>query len=478
MSGRKTLKQILMSLLGGVLLLSACGQTSPIIQTAPVPAVDKATAAPSPIPTNTSTPVPTETPTATITPLPTVPTFTPTFDVSTIVTVTSAPKAECPTENLQKKFVFDRTTYDPNFSKKFLDFLNSGGSRRSVVTAYQQAYRWADNSVIQEKDVTGDKVPELLFTESGFFSIYMCNHGQYKIKVLLAETYHFTQPIIVEIQDLNHDGPVEIIAMEGDERVRIVSVFEWDGNDFKVLNPTFNTMYGPSRVETLDINGDGILEVIFKQAIPIWSEYYEGLPWRKEKRIFTWDGQRFSLSGIELDSPEYRFQAIQDGDVAASQNDFSKALRLYQEAMNNNGLRSFSPEIRQNLRAILESQIGPNPSPSPTPYPSDATEYPKLATYAYFRIMLLQFVQGNEAEAETAYKTLQQKFSNDPYAHPYVEMATAFWNAYESTHKMYDGCAAAIQYAAEHPEILTHLGSDYHGSQSRIYVPADVCPFR
>ncbi|HEX9387848.1 MAG TPA: hypothetical protein VF918_16110, partial [Anaerolineales bacterium] len=60
----------------------------------------------------------------------------------------------------------------------------------------------------------------------------------------------------------------------------------------------------------------------------------------------------------------------------------------------------------------------------------------------------------------------------------YVEMATAFWDAYQSTHKMYDGCAAAIQYAVEHPEILIPLGSDYHGSQSHTYVPADVCPFR
>jgi hypothetical protein len=73
---------------------------------------------------------------------------------------------------------------------------------------------------------------------------------------------------------------------------------------------------------------------------------------------------------------------------------------------------------------------------------------------------------------------LQKKFGSDQYGRPYVEMATDFWEAYQSTHRMYDGCAVAIQYAAEHPEILTPLGSDYHGSQSHTYVPADVCPFR
>ncbi len=86
-----------------------------------------------------------------------------------------------------------------------------------------------------------------------------------------------------------------------------------------------------------------------------------------------------------------------------------------------------------------------------------------LAAYAYYRIMLLHLVQNQEAEATTTYNTLQEKFGNDPYARPYMEMASAFWEAYQSTHKMYDGCAAAIQYAVEHPDILIPLGSDYHG---------------
>ena len=108
----------------------------------------------------------------------------------------------------------------------------------------------------------------------------------------------------------------------------------------------------------------------------------------------------------------------------------------------------------------------------------DLTEYPRLAAYAYYRIMLLHLVQGQEAEAASTYQTLQETFGTDSYTAPYVEMASAFWERYQSTKKMYDGCAAAIQYVVEHPEILTPLGSDYHGWQSHIYEPADVCPFR
>ncbi len=73
---------------------------------------------------------------------------------------------------------------------------------------------------------------------------------------------------------------------------------------------------------------------------------------------------------------------------------------------------------------------------------SDSTEYPRLAAYAYYRIMLLHVMQGHESDAGTVYKTLQEKFSDDLYGKPYVEMATAFWDAYQSTHNM-SGCAAA-----------------------------------
>ena len=128
-------------------------------------------------------------------------------------------------------------------------------------------------------------------------------------------------------------------------------------------------------------------------------------------------------------------------------------------------------KFETNREAVIHSATPQVLSP-------DSAEYPRLAAYAYYQIMLLHLVQNHEPEATTVYNTLQSKFNNNQYAHPYTEMATAFWDAYQSTHKMYDGCAAAIQYAAEHPEILTPLGSDYHGAQSYTYVPADVCPFR
>jgi len=100
------------------------------------------------------------------------------------------------------------------------------------------------------------------------------------------------------------------------------------------------------------------------------------------------------------------------------------------------------------------------------------------AVCSNYRILLIHLVQGQEAEAASTYQTMQETFGNNPYAAPYVEMASAFWKSYQPTKKMYDVCAEAIQFAVEHPEILVPLGSDYHGWQSHIYEPADVCLFR
>jgi hypothetical protein len=201
------------------------------------------------------------------------------------------------------------------------------------------------------------------------------------------------------------------------------------------------------------------------------------IPQRQRTVSYGWNGKEFVEITNEFEPPEYRFQAIQDADIAVIVENYDKAVQLYAEVISNTTLDWWSPE-----RFTYEQHVG-NPvimfieTPSTIPT-EDLTEYPRLAAYAYYRRMLLHLVQGDELDAITAYNTLQEEFSNDPHAYTYTEMATAFWVAYQSSNIMYEGCAAAIQYAVEHPEILIPLGTHYHGWQSRIYVPADVCPFR
>ena len=254
----------------------------------------------------------------------------------------------------------------------------------------------------------------------------------------------------------------------------VLVVIEWEGNSF--VETLGIRDRGESQYHIQDINNDGLLEIILSRGDPSFGFFEsEELPWRHYTSIYTWNGSSYILKSKEYEKPQYRFQAIQDADRYASNGMDKEALSSYRNAIFNKDLEWWTPERRDFLISNLHSDT---PTPSPfNPIP-DPAEYPRLATYAYHRIMLLHLVQGQETEAASTYQTLQETFGNDPYVAPYVEMASAFWEAYQSADFVYDGCAAAIHYAVEHPEILTPLGSDYHGWQSHIYEPADVCPFR
>jgi hypothetical protein len=68
---------------------------------------------------------------------------------------------------------------------------------------------------------------------------------------------------------------------------------------------------------------------------------------------------------------------VQDGDLAFSQQEYDKAIRLYQEAIISDKLKGYSPEIRDNLRAQFDTRY--STTPTPTPHPIALDEYPKLA---------------------------------------------------------------------------------------------------
>ena len=476
------MKQFILLLLSWNLLITACGQTSPLTQPTPASITDNPATTSSPLPTATQTAFPTITATASITPLPTIPTFTPTFDVRTIVTVTPALKAECPKEDpsVVAKFATPDSyvSYEIYSTSEILDYLNSGGTLD----------RLQDSGLDEIADITGDGLHEVVYKSFGY-SFFGCKDGQYQDLFDFAGDFGVE---LADVLDLNKNGIPEITLYDiVHYGYTDVFVFEWDGNKFRsLIDVGTNTSTGLVTVidhvsatsphKITDINRDGLKEIVVVYDVNRlcggFGDFCDGTPTREQTTILGWNGQNYVVKQRNYAPAQYRFQAIQDGDTASSQKEYDKALSLYQEAISNDKLKGYSQEIRDNLRAQWDASFGT--TPTPTPYPVASDEYTRLAAYAYYRIMLLHLVQGNESDATIVYTTLQEKFGNDPYGQPYAEMATAFWEAYQSTHKMYDGCAAAIQYAAEHPEILILLGSDYHGWQSKIYEPEDVCPFR
>jgi hypothetical protein len=432
----------------------------------------------------TSTPLPP-------TPLPTIATFTPTFDALTALTVTPAQKAECPKENPS----LEPTFYVPKFPKCFdtdqcvfsgtekeiLEFLNAGGSMQSVIKRLKTAI-YGNYQEYAYQDVTNDTIPDLMFIDFSVFGtlhIFFCQDGEYQLFSSPHDGYEISfEPQKIIVDDLNIDRVPEVMFLQGYGNLCCsIYAFEWNGQTFQNLSPDADT----SNEIAIKVNNQGGLKDIAGRG-PFSLTGFYGYPdfefnippMRFFNYIYSWNGKNFILASEEFEPPQYRFQAIQDGDFKALLEQYDQALSLYQDVIFSKKLGWWSPsqyKFLKNKYSNSNATLPPAPSENPT-------EYPRLSAYAYYRIMLIHVAQGHESDAGTVYKTLQQKFGSDPYGQPYVEMAAAFWDAYQATHKMYTGCAAAIQYAAEHSEILVPLGSDYHGSQSHTYVPADVCPFR
>ena len=468
-----------------LVLLSACSPapalpatTSALTVTATL-AVPTLTATPSP----STTPYPTETPAPpTQTPLPTIPTFTPSFDARTIVTATPAPKAECPKEDLvlMPDFLiplppacFDTDTcVFGGTEKEIQKFLNQGGSVNAVINRLRMANRGKYREYAYQ-DLTGDSVPDLMFNDFMYqrrLHILYCSQGRYEVFTSAKDTYGNDQIIWNPVvRDLNLDNIPEIVFSRGVGRGCCdIYTLEWNGNTFQNISHDAFT-----RIEPVfkDIDHNGTLEIIAESS----SDFPAIGIARNVTFIWGWNGQTFDLIRADFPSPVFRVQAINDADREVVEGNYEKALLLYQDAIFDEKLAGWSDAWYSYYVREWETKIEHTPEPTPIP---DLTEYPRLAAYAYYRMVILHTYLGETDAAQLKYTTLQEKFPAGNPGHPYVEMASAFWDAYQSSQKMYNACAAAIAYADVHPEILVPLGSDYHGWQSHTYVPTDVCPFR
>jgi hypothetical protein len=473
-----------------IFLLAACAGLSSNTET-PAALVSETsipdTLTPTLTPSLTNTPIPdTLTPDApTVAPLPIIPIFTPTFDVRTIVTATPAPKAECPKENKSLKATFklpingDPSTA-PWIENEILDFLNKGGAVTEVIKHINTEYPL--DKRVQASDVTGDGISELLFLDFGVITglhVYTCVNGVYiDYSPYTNRDGSYYRVKIVAIRDMNLDGMKELVIQKSGcsgMACNFYQILSWNGRKFIDISPGAE-ITGIENVLVEDFDHDSLVELRLIGGISLVDFVY-GYPWRKEIRTYKWNGEFFVLQPLEYSAPQFRFQAVQDADRAVLAGWYDKAFEYDQETISAQNLDWWSLERFWDTHFLLCQTCGPEAA-KPAPGEIDLTEYPRLAAYAYYRMIILHTFLGELEAAQVKYATLQEKFPAGNPGHPYVEMATDFWNAYQSSGKIYNACAAAIAYADAHSEILTPLGSDYHGWQSRIYKPADVCPFR
>lgn len=158
--------------------------------------------------------------------------------------------------------------------------------------------------------------------------------------------------------------------------------------------------------------------------------------------------------------------------------EYDRALSMYQDTIFSDKLDWWSEALQLELSWLAFN----GNSNAPTPIPQNYAEYFQLSAYARFRILLIHLIRGFDSDAQIVYNNLVAQYPPGNPGYPYVEMATAFWNEYQSSQDIGLACVQAVAYAAAHPEILSPLGNvdgeNWHGIQSLDYEPGDVCPVK
>lgn len=439
----------------------------------------------------TFTPVPaTSTLTITKTVIPTSTRIsTPTSNFQNIpqVIFTPASSAICPPNNSSE---IEIPTELPLDESTIINILNSGGVEQLVRFLSQ-----GNDVNFRYEDLTNDGVRELIVRNwnEGYLSVYGCENGKYENLLTLDNFVDFVEFSlrITAIQDLNHNGVKElVVGMIASHCCTGIMAYEWNGASFKSLVKTWEVGYTSGKLEYIDmaelsgiaqagvadIDGNGIYELILEGGRPSYTGGWTGIdgPWRGEKLIYMWNGENYVWYSQVYDSPNFRFEAIQDGDRETERGNYALALKFYQSAIFDDKLKSWTQEVWRDLSQNQDPQNLSYPDIEKMPF--NQSEYDQLSAYARYRIMLLYLKQGWMSDAKTIYETLMEEYPQGNSGYAYVELATEFWNEFQSSNNLISSCTKAIIYATNNSEILEPLGS--HGLFDRFYSPEDICPFQ
>jgi hypothetical protein len=368
-----------------------------------------------------------------------------------------------------------------------LDFLNKYGAE-AFYTEYKKPGGSKYPGAIEEyRDLTNDGLPEIVFV-SGPFYIFGCKEGHY-VTLYKAEfdAIRLWSPEIIKILDANRNGLPEITLLFGyaSQGGHTYGVIEWGGDQFQYILITADR--GPylfvevsGDLKYGDVDQDGVIEYIANIGIPTGETYSLGIPWRNETQIYKWNGKQFIYNKSIFSTPEYRFQAVQDGDRAMNEGDLDKALTFYQMAISNDQLQWWSPERRNFVLTVFRGRIGNLPTPIP-PLP-DPKEYSNLAAYSYYRIMLDHLVRGRAADAKVAYDTLQNTYTDGKPGHIYAALAEIVRTEFLQTNDSGKACNKAQQFVLQNNEEVVYYisGSGFPGNHGIDYKknPELICPFK
>lgn len=428
---------------------------------------------------------PTAVPTATL-----LPSRTPTYDPRGRVTITPAAAAVCPPIKAEYQPVFpDQKKEDESASGidvrgPLLEALNQGASLaalRRAVSRITEDGKPANipAEAIYAKDVTGDGVPEVIFS-SNWLVIYTCKAGEY------AEVLEWNSGIgrylrKETITDMDQDGLNEIVVslneIFGFVSNNYFGIYRWNGREFVDLFESQDiNVPGDAKWKVQDVDGNGLLELVVRtnQDLTDDTEYHG--PWRIETYTYAWNGMAYVLQPLRLDPPEYRFQAVQDGDRAMRSEEYTAAIAFFRQAIEDPRLKGWGYSMEHIFQRREMQTERWQQTPTQTPLPLDPSEKPTLAAYAHYRMIVAYAALGEQDKALSDYQALQAAFPAGRPGRIYAELARVFWEKYQAEGKLDAGCQAVLAFAEKHEEeVLQPLKNYEWGFQNLHYEVWDLC---
>ena len=377
---------------------------------------------------------------------------------------------------------------ESEFQKTILDILNAGGITQLLRNLPNYKY-----IQFNYDDLTNDGASELIIstpTLGGSLYVFGCRNGEFTNLLTVSRVYDYG-PRILAIKDVNRDGVKElVVVMLTCHYCTGIWVYEWNGRDFeslvldwrvnyttngKLVDLDFAELMGYADASIADIDNNGTFELILEGGTPSYLSAMTGFegPWRTQTVVYMWDGKHYVWYSQKYSPPNFRFEAIQDGDMATIRGNYDFALASYQAAIFDDKLKSWD-EVAW-LKLVDASGLGYPDDIQKMPF--NQTEYEQLSAYARYRIMILHLMRGWEGDAKVVYDTLRSIYPAGNPGYPYALMASEFWNEYQISHDLTKSCDKVISYTAIHKDILSPLGPHRHGLWDLRYEPESICPF-
>ena len=179
-------------------------------------------------------------------------------------------------------------------------------------------------------DLTGDGINELILLW-GRTRIYSCINNQYILLKSFEMTVDFHGPEVIKVSDENRNGYPEFIV----GLWPLYGFFEYNGEEIiDLLDPEEGgiRLENSGKIDYRDHDEDGEPEIFVDVGLPAVPDR-EARPWRNRYDTYEWDGEYFKLTHTEFSAPDYRFQAVYDGDRHTLSGDYPEALSFYQDAV-------------------------------------------------------------------------------------------------------------------------------------------------